>query len=165
MRLLLLLVLCISTASAECRGAASNKIEHLKQAGSAHFESKRYSDALQCFQLILNRKPSPEAYFNVGLIFEREQKRREALEHFTKSTELDDKFSAAWLHRAWIHEDLEEFELAIQAYKRAVELDPTTEDLMNLAVLIARRTVGREKVLCAVRFDFSIDFCRKRCCI
>ena len=90
-------------------------------------DTARFSQADQLYQRILEIDPgNATAHFNQGFIdLEYRQNYRAASQHFSNAIELYPDYSQAFYNRGLCHESLDERNLALADYEKALEIDPT----------------------------------------
>lgn len=64
--------------------------------GKRLMDQGRYNEALEVFYDLVSRKENPEYYYNIGYIKTAQGKHSEAIEAFSKATELDRLFARAY---------------------------------------------------------------------
>lgn len=75
---------------ASMTGHASEKSQELFAKGVEFFDAKDYGDALQAFKEAVQEKPDyPEAYYNMGIIYEIQGKYTEAIEAYKEAVKLN----------------------------------------------------------------------------
>ncbi|MGB1031767.1 MAG: tetratricopeptide repeat protein, partial [Flavobacteriales bacterium] len=94
---------------------------------SGFTDTSRYSQAEDLYVRILEIDPGNAiAHFNQGFIdLEYRQEYRAASLHFSKSIELYPNYTQAYYNRGLCHESLNEINLALADYEKALEIDPT----------------------------------------
>jgi len=100
--------------------------------GNEHFENKRYQSAIESYRKVQVKSPdAPEVLYNLGTALYKVDALQESaqdLEIATKNAR-DPKFKAqAFYNSGNVQYRLGNFEKAIEAYKKALELDPTDKD-------------------------------------
>lgn len=91
----------------------------------AALESSYYPDALGRVQELLATAPQePELHLLAGNLMLQDGKEQEALVHFRKATEIDERIAGAHLNIGNLHFANNDFLAAITKYSRAAEIDP-----------------------------------------
>ena len=72
------------------------KVEKSLEQGIDLIEKKEYVQALELFETLVEQKENPEYYFNIGYIKTFQGKHSEAIEAFSKATQLDRLFVKAY---------------------------------------------------------------------
>lgn len=95
--------------------------------GNAHYRNQSYDDAVIAFQKAIELNPNMGwSYSNLAVIYAEQNKHLEAKALYEKSIQLlnDDREKAiSWNRLGNLHRKLNEYELAIQAFQKADELD------------------------------------------
>jgi ribosomal protein S12 methylthiotransferase accessory factor len=137
--------------------------------GSCYLNLNEPVEALSHFKQALKLDPNeqdmPTVYSYMGVAFKDMQQYREALEVLVKGAKLDDERTDLYNLMGFCHFKLKEHELAIESFKRVIELDPTSAiDYANIASNY--RDMGeKEKAIryyeMALTLDASIEFARQ----
>lgn len=105
--------------------------------GIALIEKGEYTQALELFETLVNQKENPEYYFNIGYIKTSQNRHSEAIEAFSKATQLDRLFVKAYEAMARAYKAMGELEKAEEYMQTAAEIYMDTdklgaaEDLLN----------------------------------
>ncbi len=95
--------------------------------GNAHFRNQAYTDAERAFQKAIELDPNLGwPYSNLALIYVEQNKHAEAKALYEKSIQLlkeDREKAISWNRLGNLHRRLNEYDLAIQAFQKADELD------------------------------------------
>ncbi|HCY85584.1 MAG TPA: hypothetical protein DHV36_10655 [Desulfobacteraceae bacterium] len=100
-------------------------------------ERKEYAKALEVFQKLVSRKENPEYYFNIGYIKTAQNRHPEAIEAFSKATQLDRLYVKAYEAMARAYRAMGQTEKAEEYMQTAAEIYMDTdklgsaEDLLN----------------------------------
>lgn len=100
-------------------------------------EKKEYDKALKVFQVLVNQRENPEYYFNIGYIKTSQGRHSEAIEAFSKATQLDRLFVKAYEAMAKSYRAMGETKKAEEHLQIAAEIYMDTdklgaaEDLLN----------------------------------
>src|SRR6185503_20567865 len=98
-------------------------------------EAKDYLD-----KAIAKDPKNARAYFELGLLFNRQQKQAEAEQALSRAVQLNDNESLFWYAYGEIYRVQERFDDAISAYRKAVEIDPPyPKALAKLGMLLSER--------------------------
>lgn len=114
-------------------------IEHTEETiekGLALIEQKEYSKALALFEALVNQKENPEYYFNIGYIKTAQNKHSEAIEAFSKATQLDRLFVKAYEAMAKAYKAMGETERAEEYMQTAAEIYMDTDKLGSAEELL-----------------------------
>ncbi|MCA9523911.1 MAG: tetratricopeptide repeat protein, partial [Myxococcales bacterium] len=136
-------VLLASIASAEARyddaeaaatrglAAAGDHAALYFERGRARLELDDYDGALSDFAraLELGLEPRQIAHFNIGLVFERAGNMDDARREYTLACDGEPTWLHAWLKRAMIEAQSEDFAAARDSFGVAIELDPEDAEL------------------------------------
>jgi tetratricopeptide (TPR) repeat protein len=106
----------------------SNDYRIIETMGEAYFYLDRYNDSLRCMQRYVNSVPQGErtsvAYFFIGEIYRLQQKYRRADIAYTTAVRLDPGSALWWYRLGTVRESAGERNSAIEAYERALRLNP-----------------------------------------
>ncbi len=92
-------------------------------------EKKEYSKALEVFEKLVNQKENPEYYFNIGYIKTAQNLHSEAIEAFSKATQLDRLFVKAYEAMARAYKAMGDLERAEEYMQTAAEIYMDTDKL------------------------------------
>ena len=96
--------------------------------GEAYFYLNRYEDSLRSMQRYVNSVPQGErssvAYFFIGEIFRLQRKFHRADIAYTTAVRLDPGAALWWFRLGSVREEVLEFQSAMEAYQRALRLNP-----------------------------------------
>ncbi len=93
----------------------------LKQ-GIKLIEQQKYAQALALFEALVQQKESPEYYFNIGYIKTSQGKHSEAIEAFSKATQLDRLFVQAHETMGRVHRALGNHQQSEECLQTAAEI-------------------------------------------
>ena len=117
-------------------------ISHL-DIGFYEQQHKNIPQAIEQYQAVLNVTPSPklrsEAFNNWALIDRDLGDYAAARDHFQKAVELSPGYASAWIGLAMAAQKVGDFDLAIQAYSRAMEIAPSDSGYLLLARLLEQK--------------------------
>jgi tetratricopeptide (TPR) repeat protein len=103
--------------------------------GEAYFFLKDYKRSLQFMQRYVNSLPQGErasvAYFFIGEIYRLERKFRHADIAYTTALRLNPGLILWWYRLGMVREAAGEYAPAMEAYERALRLDPNYQDAVN----------------------------------
>jgi tetratricopeptide (TPR) repeat protein len=106
-----------------------NDYRIIETMGEAYFYLDRYEDSLRYMQRYVNFVPQGErtavAYFFIGEIFRLERKFRHADIAYTTAVRLDPGAALWWYRLGSVRESAGEFNPAMEAYERALRLNPS----------------------------------------
>ncbi|MDR1596583.1 MAG: tetratricopeptide repeat protein [Treponema sp.] len=106
----------------------ANDYRLVETMGEAYFYLNRFEDSLRFMQRYVNFVPQGErsavAYFFIGEIFRLQRKFHRADIAYTIAVRLEPNSALWWYRLGSVREALEEFSLAIEAYQRALRLNP-----------------------------------------
>ncbi|GHV74181.1 hypothetical protein AGMMS49940_14830 [Spirochaetia bacterium] len=112
------------------RGLAVNNAEYriIETMGEAYFYLNRYEDSLRSMQRYVNAIPQGErssvAYFFIGEIFRFQKKFHRADIAYTTAVRLEPGSALWWYRLGSVREEVREFKPAMEAYQRALRLNP-----------------------------------------
>ena len=92
-------------------------------------EKKEYTKALEVFEKLVNKKENPEYYFNIGYIKTAQNRHTEAIEAFSKATQLDRLFVKAYEAMARAYKAMGDLERAEEYMQTAAEIYMDTDKL------------------------------------
>ncbi|MDD9303867.1 MAG: tetratricopeptide repeat protein [Desulfobacter sp.] len=92
-------------------------------------EQKEFTKALAVFETLVNQKENPEYYFNIGYIKTAQSKHSEAIDAFSKATQLDRLFVKAYEAMARAYKAMGELEKSEQYMQTAAEIYMDTDKL------------------------------------
>ncbi|MDR2080056.1 MAG: tetratricopeptide repeat protein [Treponema sp.] len=106
----------------------ANDYRIVETMGEAYFYLNRFEDSLRCMQRYVNFLPQGErssvAYFFIGEIFRLQQKFHRADIAYTTAVRLEPNAALWWYRLGSVRESMKEFSPAIEAYQRALRLNP-----------------------------------------
>jgi tetratricopeptide (TPR) repeat protein len=90
----------------------------------AYADKADYSSAKQaCNEAIRKNLNNPIAYFDLGNVFLREQRYRDAIVYFDKATEIDKSYANAYSNKCYAYNYIRDYEHAISECNKAIALD------------------------------------------
>jgi len=92
-------------------------------------EQKEYGKALNIFISLVNQKDNPEYYFNIGYIKTSQGKHSEAIEAFSKATQLDRLFAKAYEEMGRVYKLMGDFAKAEEYMQLAAEIYMDTDKI------------------------------------
>lgn len=93
--------------------------------GLSYFNKGEYTQAIDCFQKLLQINPRDGyAYNNIGCAYLSLKKYQHAVESFRKAVEFEPMDSKSWSNMGLAHRELSEYKEAFECYRKAVELNP-----------------------------------------
>lgn len=90
--------------------------------GISLIENKEYAQALEVFQALVTQRENPEYYFNIGFIKTNQGLHNEAIEAFTKATQLDRLFVKAYEAMAKAYKAMGDSQKAEECLQTAAEI-------------------------------------------
>jgi tetratricopeptide (TPR) repeat protein len=100
--------------------------------GEAYFYLARYEDSLRFMQRYVNSLPQGDrasvAYFFIGEIYRLQRKFRHADIAYTTALRLDPSSALWWYRLGSVRESAAEYAPAVEAYERALRLNPGYEE-------------------------------------
>jgi tetratricopeptide (TPR) repeat protein len=106
----------------------ANDYRIVETMGEAYFYLNRFEDSLRFMQRYVNFVPQGErsavAYFFIGEIFRLQRKFRRADIAYTTAVRLEPNSALWWYRLGSVRESVGEFSPAIEAYQRALRLNP-----------------------------------------
>ena len=101
--------------------------------GLVHMGMGRLNKALEIFDALERIEPhTPEIQLNKASIYSQQRNFRRAVEHYRRALRLaEEGLDEIYLDLAFEHENLEEYEVALDCLKKAVELNPENETVLH----------------------------------
>jgi tetratricopeptide (TPR) repeat protein len=97
--------------------------------GIGLIENKEYDKALNVFQALVNQRENPEYYFNIGYIKTSQGQHSEAIEAFSKATQLDRLFVKAYEAMGRAYKALGDAQNSEKCLQTAAEIYMDTDKL------------------------------------
>ncbi|GIX07490.1 MAG: hypothetical protein KatS3mg115_1893 [Candidatus Poribacteria bacterium] len=110
-------------------------IEHYNR-GIQHLQAMEYLQAVAEFQEALRLRPDfPEAHNGIGYAYNQLARYSEAIEHFQKAAEDEDysQRHIAYLNLGTAYSNARQYDQAVAALQRSIELEPTAMAYYTLA--------------------------------
>ena len=104
--------------------------------GLALIEQKEFTKALALFETLVNQRENPEYYFNIGYIKTAQNLHSEAIEAFSRATQLDRLFAKAYEAMARAYRAMGEMEKAEEYLQTAAEIYMDTDKLGSAEELL-----------------------------
>ncbi|MCG8617197.1 MAG: tetratricopeptide repeat protein [Desulfobacterales bacterium] len=105
------------------------KTEETIDKGLDLIEKKEYAKALEVFETLVARKENPEYYYNIGYIKTAQNRHPEAIEAFSKATQLDRLHVKAYEAMARAYQAMGQTEKAEEYMQTAAEIYMDTDKL------------------------------------
>ncbi len=112
------------------------RTENSIEQGINLIEQQEYTKALDLFQALVNQKENPEYYFNIGYIKTAQNLHTEAIEAFSKATQLDRLFVKAYEAMARAYRAMGKTEKAEEYMQTAAEIYMDTDKLGSAEELL-----------------------------
>lgn len=119
----------LTMALGRVKSPVIQKTEQTVEQGMALIEKKEYNKALKLFQALVSQKENPEYYYNIGYIKTAQNKHPEAIEAFSKATQLDRLFVKAYEAMAKAYRAMGDAQKAEQYAQTAAEIYMDTDKL------------------------------------
>ncbi len=117
----------------------------------------RLEDAFAAYHEILNIAPEHyESIHLIGVIFIQIQQAQKALPYLTRAIEYNNNFAAAYSNRGRAYEDLEDYNYALDDYKKAVFLEPTNIPFIKNQTNILRKQKNFDEALASINKILSV---------
>ncbi|MBU9889343.1 MAG: VWA domain-containing protein [Candidatus Omnitrophica bacterium] len=117
--------------------------------GNEHYEEKRYQSAIEAYRKVQVRDPdAPEVRYDLGTALYKTDAHQEAAQHLEAATKTEDPElqARAYYNFGNAQYRLGNFEKAIDAYKKTLDLDPSDEDAKyNLEFLQKKKSAFEKK--------------------
>lgn len=85
--------------------------------------------ALEHFLKALYKKPTPEAYYNIGMIYSYQDHHGEAITYLKKAVEIKPDYFAAYNNLGTVYLKIEDLPNAIENFQLALKLQPNNEEI------------------------------------
>lgn len=117
-----------------------SEVSRLNQNGLELYRAKRFNEAKEAFQEVLNLRPdNAVAHNNLGLIYMEEGKGKEAEIRYKSALKANPNYPQALNNLALLYSKEGSYEEAIRLYKNALKIDPYyPEAHLNIAILLER---------------------------
>ena len=103
--------------------------------GKKYYEKDNYEKAIEFFDKAISiNSTNPDIFFERGYSKEQFELYKEAENDYSRAIELDPQFKNAYLNRAYARinqEDIKKFEIALQDFKKYIEIEPIEEENLN----------------------------------
>ncbi|MCG8683894.1 MAG: tetratricopeptide repeat protein [Desulfobacterales bacterium] len=126
----------LSMAIGKTKDPVIEQTEQTIEEGLELIEKKEYNKALELFEAMVNQKENPEYYFNIGYIKTAQNKHTEAIEAFSKATQLDRLFVKAYEAMARAYKAMGELEKSEEYMQTAAEIYMDTDKLGSAEELL-----------------------------
>ncbi len=115
-----------------------NSIFLINLLGNTYVALKKYSEAIQCFKLIIKSNPKfADAHYNLGIIYKILNNNNYSIIHYNSCIHLNPKKFEAYNNLGNIYKNQYKIGLAIQNYLRCLEINPNyTIALKNFGVCL-----------------------------
>ena len=123
------------------------RTEELKQTGNDLVKQKKFAEAVHVYTKAIELKPTSIYYRNRSVANLKLGRFDDALEDSTHSIQIDQKYSNGYRSRADVHMALQQYQLALQDYGRAREIDPNNPQLSGLIIKCKQRLQKKGKLL------------------
>jgi tetratricopeptide (TPR) repeat protein len=104
--------------------------------GKIYMAQAETDKALEWFNKAIELKPEAQTYFDIGAAFYNSNQKQEAIANFEKAVEIDPKFSPAYYFLGILHFGLEEFDKAVEALNKYIELEPNAPNINEVRDII-----------------------------
>lgn len=112
--------------------------------GCALLEKQQLAPALEHFIKPIAKKPTPEAYYNIGIIYSYQDRHGDALSYLKKAVELNPNYFAAYNNLGTVYLKIEDRAKAIEHFEKALIIQPNnTEVAFILTALRQENTPAR----------------------
>lgn len=105
--------------------------DQLYEKGVELYNSKKYSEALECFDKVVVLSPSADAYNYRGLVLRNLNRYDEALENYNKALEINPKYALVYNNIGAAYHNQGKYEEALKYYYKALDLEPDLQLALN----------------------------------
>lgn len=89
------------------------------------------SDAIECFKIVIEQKPSAAAYHNLAMAYFKEREFKKSAENLAKAIEIEPT-QARLINLARIYRITGDFDLQVKVLKQALHAEPDNISIMQL---------------------------------
>lgn len=97
--------------------------------GCALLEKQALKPALEHFIKAIVKKPTPEAYYNIGVIYSYQDRHGDALSYLKTAIEFDPAYFAAYNNLGTVYLKIEDLPKAIESFEAALKIQPKNEEI------------------------------------
>ena len=126
-----ILLLCSTIVYAEedvqSGGPTPAELEAMRQLqkGTSSMRSKKYEEAIECFEKAVELKPEfTEAYYNIGISYIELGKHKDSAKVLKRVIQLDPDNANAYYGLGYAYYSLKKYDDALTAFKHSIELKP-----------------------------------------
>jgi tetratricopeptide (TPR) repeat protein len=119
----------LALAMSQAKDPVIENTENSIEQGLKFIEKNEYTKALELFETLVNQKENPEYYFNIGYIKTAQNLHSEAIDAFSRATQLDRLFVKAYEAMARAYKAMGEMEKAEEYMQTAAEIYMDTDKL------------------------------------
>ena len=123
---------CIKKVKSKLK-QSPNSLHLLNYQAMAYSALKRDKEALSSYQKIIKIDPTLAGpYYNMGIIFRRNERTEEAIDHYKKAISLKPDYVQAYNNLGILYKDSKEYENAIKMFMKAKDLQPDHQIVITI---------------------------------
>ncbi len=104
-----------------------DRVNWLLGKGQSFLNAGQVEKAMACFDEVIVHEPHhAEALMKKGVVLERQERYKEALDYYDRAIEANRSLTLAYLHKGGVFNQLERFDEALQCYEQALRLQQLT---------------------------------------
>jgi tetratricopeptide (TPR) repeat protein len=101
----------------------------------SYLQNQMYNDAIEQFRTVLFYEPAnAKAHFGLGLTYNKLGWIEDEIASYQNALRVDANMTSAWLNLAQVYMNQKEYALAIKAYLRVIDREPSADVFYNLGV-------------------------------
>ena len=135
----------------EKNAAAYNRL------GILYAKSKKYDEAVECFEIAQSLDGNPSSIHNAGLIYLETGQYEKAILAFEQAIALEGDVPARYIALAKAEEELGDFKHAVQALESAYELDPKIATLRQILAIYEANGDEEGKAAISARIEERVQ--------
>lgn len=109
--------------------------------GCALLEKQALKPALEHFIKAIVKKPTPEAYYNIGVIYSYQDRHGDALSYLKTAVELNPNYFAAYNNLGTVYLKIEDIPKAIESFESALQIQPQNEEIAYILSALRQENI------------------------
>ncbi|MBR1617512.1 tetratricopeptide repeat protein, partial [bacterium] len=138
-RFLILIALLISFGMpcfAQAQNPDKNELAKMNyQKAFDSFKKGNTADTIMYLNKSIENKPTVQAYVELGKIYSKQNQYQKAIDAYTKAIEINPKYINAYIQRAKVCGDIEDYQCSLKDYETLKKLDPTNAEYYHASSL------------------------------